>query len=218
MAMTAVLGALVGAAAPAGAQARPATILRCEADFAGFMIGTGTETIDATCADLGPAYQAGIAAYQVRNAECGAIRALSNPIRRAECEARAKWEGERAFRTTAEALRAVAAPTPAAPTTPTPTTAAPAPTATVPLPAVAPPAPAPVDDGQSVLTDGVNAVGRSIQNNPEAALAIGAGAATLAFPATRAATFAAGRSIPTFFTKLLDAVKTPFAAVATAIR
>ena len=69
----------VVAATPAGAQSRPATILRCEADFAGFMIGTGTETIDAGCADLALAYPAGVAAYQARNAECEAIRTRSNP-------------------------------------------------------------------------------------------------------------------------------------------
>ena len=86
------------------------------------------------------------------------------------------------------------------------------------VPAVEPPPRPGTDTGTSVLTDGVNAVTRTIEDHPEAALAAGAAAATLAFPAGRAATFAAGRSVPTFFAKLLDAVKVPFAAVATALR
>ena len=67
------------------------------------------------------------------------------------------------------------------------------------------------------MTDGVNAVGRMIEEHPAAALAAGVGAATLAFPPTRAATFAAGRSIPSVLGKLVNIVKAPFAAVARAL-
>jgi hypothetical protein len=193
---TLIIAGLLGGAAgggfvgTAGAQEQD-SLIRCEADFLGFMIGSATDAINAGCEDLAPAYQAGVAAYQQRNATCDAIDRIAHPIKRTSCEAGAKWDGLRAFRSTAKAIRDAPA--------------ASAPTATT------------ADSSGSPLTDGVKAVGRLIEEHPAASLGVGLGAATLAFPPTRAATMAVGSGITGVLGKLVNIVKAPFAAVARAL-
>jgi hypothetical protein len=188
-----VAGLLGGAAGggfvgTAGAD-EPASLTRCEADFLGFMVGSADDAIHAGCEDLTPAYQAGVAAYQQRNATCDAISAVEHPIKRTECEAGAKWDGLKAFRASAKAIRADPPATSA-------TTA---------------------KSGGSVLSDGVSAVAHVVEEHPAAAATVGLGAAALAFAPTRAATLAVGAGITGVLGKLLSIVKAPFAAVARAV-
>ena len=129
-----------------------------------------------------------MAAYQQRNATCDAIDRVAHPIKRTACEAGAKWDGLKAFRSTAKAIRDAPAPSTTAATT--------------------------GDSDGSVLTDGVKAVGRLVEEHPPASLGVGLGAAALAFPPTRAATMVVGSGITGVLGKLVNIVKAPFAAVA----
>jgi hypothetical protein len=188
----------------------PSRLTRCEADFVGFMVGSANDAIHQGCEDLAAAYQAGVAAYQQRNATCDLISRLAHPIKRLECEAGAKKDGLKAFRAVAKPIRAGTA-------APSPTTTAAAPTATAGSTTGSTAAASSGDDGQSVFRSGIDAVTRTVENHPAAALGIGLGAASLAIPPVRVATFAAGRSIPAFLGKLFEAVKTPFVAAARAL-
>src|SRR6476646_4501294 len=143
-----------------------ASLTRCEADFLGFVVGSANDAIHAGCEDLTAAYQAGVAAYQQRNATCEAISAVAHPIKRTQCEAGAKWDGLTAFRASAKATRDAAAS--AGPSTPS------------------------TGSTGSALRDGANAVTHIVEEHPAATVGLGLGAAALAFPPTRAATLMVG--------------------------
>ena len=190
---TAVMAGLLSGAAGggfvgiAGADDGKASLTRCEADFLGFVVGSADDAIQPGCEDLATAYQAGVAAYQQRNATCDAISAVAHPIKRAQCETGAKWDGIKAFRSTAKAIRD-------APTAATVTTSS-----------------------GSVLSDGVNAVADLVEEHPAATVGLGLGAAALAFPPTRAATMMVGSGITGVLGKLVNVVKAPFAAIARSV-
>lgn len=182
-------GGFVGVAAADDGQS---SLTRCEADFFGFMVGSANDAIHSGCEDLAAAYQAGVVAYQGRNATCDAISRVAHPIKRTECEAGAKLDGLKAFRASAKATRAAAATTA--------TTAA-----------------ASTGSTGSLLSDGVNAVAHVVEEHPAATVGLGLGAAALAFPPTRAAALLVGSGITGVLGTLLNVVKAPFAAVARAL-
>jgi hypothetical protein len=210
---TLVLISLMGAAAvcvladTAGA-AEPQSIVRCEADFLGFMVLSDADTIHAGCEDLGPAYQAGVAAYQQRNAECAGIDGLAHPIKRTRCEIGAKKDGLNAFRAAAKAIRAAAPPstTALAAVAAAPAAVAPAAVASAPATGASATTPTTAQTG--------NTVTRFVKNHPAAATALAVGGATLAFAPARAVAIGAGSMVTGVLGKLVTVVKAPFAAAA----
>jgi hypothetical protein len=184
-----ILGLLGGAAGgvlvgTAGAEGQ-SSLTRCEADFLGFMVLSAGDSIHSGCEDLTPAYQAGVAAYQQRDAECETISRLAHPIKRTECEVGAKKDGLVAFRASAKAIRA-GAPAPAS------VAAAAAPAATT----------------ATTAAKSGGAVSGFVKNHPVATAGLGLGAATVA------ATVVAGGSIMALLGKLVGVAKAPFAAAA----
>ena len=156
------------------------------------MIGSANDAINPGCEDLAPAYQAGVAAYQQRNATCDAIDRVAHPIKRTSV----RGQGQ-VGRAQGVPLHGQGDPRCAG--------------------TVADHRP---DRGQQRL--GVDRRGerrrptwsRSI---PPPALGVGLGAATLAFPPTRAATMVVGSGITGVLGKLVNVVKAPFVAVARSV-